>query len=194
MTRSCERPWSQAVSLRCLLLTALRFLTRCLGFPCSCKAFQRFGGCSSTCARRGCVGKWSWALCVVAGWDREVQMVTVFLGWWGTPSASFLNKVTGNRREGAFALWACCFICLPACFSGLEIEGIFRRSANVTLVKEVQHRYNSGQICSPLPAFSSFLYTVCNFMVAHPRAYRKSAKIAQMGKYINQFQCSCSMF
>ncbi|XP_034720114.1 rho GTPase-activating protein 1 isoform X2 [Etheostoma cragini] len=27
---------------------------------------------------------------------------------------------------------------------GLEIEGIFRRSANVTLVKEVQQRYNSG--------------------------------------------------
>lgn len=27
---------------------------------------------------------------------------------------------------------------------GLEIEGIFRRSANVTLVKEIQHRYNSG--------------------------------------------------
>lgn len=27
---------------------------------------------------------------------------------------------------------------------GLEIEGIFRRSANVTLVKEVQLRYNSG--------------------------------------------------
>lgn len=31
------------------------------------------------------------------------------------------------------------------CFvSGLEIEGIFRRSANVTLVKEVQLKYNSG--------------------------------------------------
>uniref|UniRef100_A0A669DH42 Rho GTPase-activating protein 1 n=1 Tax=Oreochromis niloticus TaxID=8128 RepID=A0A669DH42_ORENI len=30
------------------------------------------------------------------------------------------------------------------CASGLEIEGIFRRSANVTLVKEVQLRYNSG--------------------------------------------------
>ncbi|KAM4601791.1 rho GTPase-activating protein 1 [Polymixia lowei] len=28
---------------------------------------------------------------------------------------------------------------------GLEIEGIFRRSANVTLVKEVQLRYNSGE-------------------------------------------------
>ncbi|KAM6945488.1 rho GTPase-activating protein 1 [Aplochiton taeniatus] len=28
---------------------------------------------------------------------------------------------------------------------GLEIEGIFRRSANVTLVKEVQQRYNSGE-------------------------------------------------
>uniref|UniRef100_H3DAG3 Rho GTPase activating protein 1 n=1 Tax=Tetraodon nigroviridis TaxID=99883 RepID=H3DAG3_TETNG len=28
---------------------------------------------------------------------------------------------------------------------GLEIEGIFRRSANVTLVKEIQHRYNSGE-------------------------------------------------
>uniref|UniRef100_A0A8C7QBB6 Rho GTPase activating protein 1 n=1 Tax=Oncorhynchus mykiss TaxID=8022 RepID=A0A8C7QBB6_ONCMY len=28
---------------------------------------------------------------------------------------------------------------------GLEIEGIFRRSANVTLVKDVQHRYNSGE-------------------------------------------------
>ncbi|XP_039649206.1 rho GTPase-activating protein 1 isoform X2 [Perca fluviatilis] len=30
------------------------------------------------------------------------------------------------------------------CEQGLEIEGIFRRSANVTLVKEVQLRYNSG--------------------------------------------------
>lgn len=29
---------------------------------------------------------------------------------------------------------------------GLEMEGIFRRSANVTLVKEVQQRYNSGAI------------------------------------------------
>lgn len=29
--------------------------------------------------------------------------------------------------------------------SGLEIEGIFRRSANVTLVKEVQLKYNSGR-------------------------------------------------
>lgn len=40
------------------------------------------------------------------------------------------------------------FICFPVCVcvSGLEIEGIFRRSANVTLVKEIQHRYNSGQI------------------------------------------------
>ncbi|XP_055021452.1 rho GTPase-activating protein 1 isoform X2 [Boleophthalmus pectinirostris] len=28
---------------------------------------------------------------------------------------------------------------------GLEMEGIFRRSANVTLVKEVQKRYNSGE-------------------------------------------------
>ncbi|XP_028283822.1 rho GTPase-activating protein 1-like [Parambassis ranga] len=28
---------------------------------------------------------------------------------------------------------------------GLEIEGVFRRSANVTLVKEVQLKYNSGQ-------------------------------------------------
>ncbi|TWW64257.1 rho GTPase-activating protein 1 [Takifugu flavidus] len=28
---------------------------------------------------------------------------------------------------------------------GLEIEGIFRRSANVTLVKETQQRYNSGE-------------------------------------------------
>ncbi|XP_029030009.1 rho GTPase-activating protein 1 [Betta splendens] len=28
---------------------------------------------------------------------------------------------------------------------GLEIEGIFRRSANVTLVKEVQRKYNSGE-------------------------------------------------
>uniref|UniRef100_A0A8C7MFX1 Rho GTPase activating protein 1 n=1 Tax=Oncorhynchus kisutch TaxID=8019 RepID=A0A8C7MFX1_ONCKI len=28
---------------------------------------------------------------------------------------------------------------------GLEIEGIFRRSANVTLVKDVQHRYNLGE-------------------------------------------------
>ncbi|KAL1007038.1 hypothetical protein UPYG_G00081100 [Umbra pygmaea] len=28
---------------------------------------------------------------------------------------------------------------------GLEIEGIFRRSANVTLVRDVQHRYNSGE-------------------------------------------------
>ncbi|RVE75007.1 hypothetical protein OJAV_G00012580 [Oryzias javanicus] len=28
---------------------------------------------------------------------------------------------------------------------GLEIEGIFRRSANVTLVKEVQSKYNSGE-------------------------------------------------
>lgn len=33
---------------------------------------------------------------------------------------------------------------LCVCASGLEIEGIFRRSANVTLVKEVQLRYNSG--------------------------------------------------
>ncbi|KAF7207061.1 transcript variant X4 [Nothobranchius furzeri] len=31
---------------------------------------------------------------------------------------------------------------------GLEIEGIFRRSANVTLVKEVQLRYNSGAVVS----------------------------------------------
>lgn len=31
---------------------------------------------------------------------------------------------------------------------GLEIEGIFRRSANVTLVKEVQLRYNSGEVVS----------------------------------------------
>ncbi|KAM3850769.1 rho GTPase-activating protein 1 [Diretmus argenteus] len=31
---------------------------------------------------------------------------------------------------------------------GLEIEGIFRRSANVTLVKEVQLRYNSGETVS----------------------------------------------
>ncbi|CAL8406915.1 unnamed protein product [Arctogadus glacialis] len=31
---------------------------------------------------------------------------------------------------------------------GLEIEGIFRRSANVTLVKEVQLRYNSGEAVS----------------------------------------------
>ncbi|XP_033835689.1 rho GTPase-activating protein 1 isoform X2 [Periophthalmus magnuspinnatus] len=29
---------------------------------------------------------------------------------------------------------------------GLEMEGIFRRSANVTLVKEVQKRYNSGEM------------------------------------------------
>lgn len=29
---------------------------------------------------------------------------------------------------------------------GLEMEGIFRRSANVTLVKEVQQRYNSGEV------------------------------------------------
>uniref|UniRef100_A0A3P8SI92 Rho GTPase activating protein 1 n=1 Tax=Amphiprion percula TaxID=161767 RepID=A0A3P8SI92_AMPPE len=34
-----------------------------------------------------------------------------------------------------------CVVLLP---TGLEIEGIFRRSANVTLVKEVQLRYNSG--------------------------------------------------
>ncbi|XP_068165399.1 rho GTPase-activating protein 1 isoform X2 [Antennarius striatus] len=31
---------------------------------------------------------------------------------------------------------------------GLEIEGIFRRSANVTLVKEVQLKYNSGSVVS----------------------------------------------
>ncbi|KAF7648138.1 hypothetical protein LDENG_00161500 [Lucifuga dentata] len=31
---------------------------------------------------------------------------------------------------------------------GLEIEGIFRRSANVTLVKEVQLKYNSGEAVS----------------------------------------------
>uniref|UniRef100_A0A3B4B1H6 Rho GTPase activating protein 1 n=1 Tax=Periophthalmus magnuspinnatus TaxID=409849 RepID=A0A3B4B1H6_9GOBI len=30
--------------------------------------------------------------------------------------------------------------------AGLEMEGIFRRSANVTLVKEVQKRYNSGEM------------------------------------------------
>lgn len=35
-------------------------------------------------------------------------------------------------------------VCASVCASGLEIEGIFRRSANVTLVKEVQLRYNSG--------------------------------------------------
>lgn len=35
------------------------------------------------------------------------------------------------------------FVCV--CVSGLEIEGIFRRSANVTLVKEVQLKYNSGK-------------------------------------------------
>uniref|UniRef100_A0A3Q1GZ58 Rho GTPase activating protein 1 n=1 Tax=Acanthochromis polyacanthus TaxID=80966 RepID=A0A3Q1GZ58_9TELE len=34
-----------------------------------------------------------------------------------------------------------CAVLLP---TGLEIEGIFRRSANVTLVKDVQLRYNSG--------------------------------------------------
>ncbi|KAJ7985775.1 hypothetical protein DPEC_G00343970 [Dallia pectoralis] len=28
---------------------------------------------------------------------------------------------------------------------GIEIEGIFRRSANVTLVRDVQHKYNSGE-------------------------------------------------
>uniref|UniRef100_A0A3P9JIY8 Rho GTPase activating protein 1 n=1 Tax=Oryzias latipes TaxID=8090 RepID=A0A3P9JIY8_ORYLA len=31
------------------------------------------------------------------------------------------------------------------CVPGVEIEGIFRRSANVTLVKEVQAKYNSGE-------------------------------------------------
>uniref|UniRef100_A0A671YCR3 Rho GTPase activating protein 1 n=1 Tax=Sparus aurata TaxID=8175 RepID=A0A671YCR3_SPAAU len=36
-----------------------------------------------------------------------------------------------------------CVLCV-FCVSGLEIEGIFRRSANVTLVKEVQLKYNSG--------------------------------------------------
>lgn len=45
------------------------------------------------------------------------------------------------------------FIFVP----GLEIEGIFRRSANVTLVKETQQRYNSGQITDTFPEFSSFL-------------------------------------
>ncbi|CAG5934393.1 unnamed protein product [Menidia menidia] len=35
------------------------------------------------------------------------------------------------------------FLCSLA--AGLEIEGIFRRSANVTLVKEVQLKYNSGE-------------------------------------------------
>uniref|UniRef100_A0A667XJK0 Rho GTPase-activating protein 1-like n=1 Tax=Myripristis murdjan TaxID=586833 RepID=A0A667XJK0_9TELE len=34
---------------------------------------------------------------------------------------------------------------LPNQVFGLDIEGIFRRSANVTLVKEVQLRYNSGE-------------------------------------------------
>lgn len=31
-------------------------------------------------------------------------------------------------------------------WTGLEIEGIFRRSANITLVKDVQLKYNSGRI------------------------------------------------
>lgn len=46
-------------------------------------------------------------------------------------------------------------MCLFVCFPGLEIEGIFRRSANVTLVKEIQHRYNSGQISHRGKAFLS---------------------------------------
>lgn len=41
--------------------------------------------------------------------------------------------------------------------SGLEIEGIFRRSANVTLVKETQQRYNSGQITAP---FLNLMYLI----------------------------------
>ncbi|CAG06627.1 unnamed protein product [Tetraodon nigroviridis] len=45
---------------------------------------------------------------------------------------------------------------------GLEIEGIFRRSANVTLVKEIQHRYNSGQITSP-DSGHSFLWETVQF-------------------------------
>uniref|UniRef100_A0A7N8YNN2 Rho GTPase activating protein 1 n=1 Tax=Mastacembelus armatus TaxID=205130 RepID=A0A7N8YNN2_9TELE len=46
-------------------------------------------------------------------------------------------------------------LCVPSVsrkcrvFQGLEIEGIFRRSANVTLVKDVQLRYNSGMTISP---------------------------------------------
>uniref|UniRef100_A0A3Q4H8E3 Rho GTPase-activating protein 1-like n=1 Tax=Neolamprologus brichardi TaxID=32507 RepID=A0A3Q4H8E3_NEOBR len=44
----------------------------------------------------------------------------------------------------SFSLCVSVCVCVSVCASGLEIEGIFRRSANVTLVKEVQLRYNSG--------------------------------------------------
>lgn len=46
-------------------------------------------------------------------------------------------------ERNTFLSFSLC-VCASVCASGLEIEGIFRRSANVTLVKEVQLRYNSG--------------------------------------------------
>lgn len=49
-----------------------------------------------------------------------------------------------SERNAFLSFSLCASVCASVCASGLEIEGIFRRSANVTLVKEVQLRYNSG--------------------------------------------------
>lgn len=38
------------------------------------------------------------------------------------------------------------WISFPSSFVGLQIEGIFRRSANVSLVKDIKQKYNSGKV------------------------------------------------
>lgn len=55
-----------------------------------------------------------------------------------------------SERNTFLSFSLCASVCASACASGLEIEGIFRRSANVTLVKEVQLRYNSGMSSDPV--------------------------------------------
>lgn len=39
----------------------------------------------------------------------------------------------------------------PHCFPALSTEGIFRRSANTQIVREVQQKYNMGERPGPCP-------------------------------------------
>lgn len=51
-----------------------------------------------------------------------------------------------SRRIPRHSLPAHCLYTVSPCnVPGLQIEGIFRRAANVTLVKSIQNRYNSGE-------------------------------------------------
>lgn len=59
----------------------------------------------------------------------------------GSSSVVVIPQIEHDNRH--WIIQGTLFFCV--CVSGLEIEGIFRRSANVTLVKEVQLKYNSGR-------------------------------------------------